>query len=477
VAEVTTLREELRAMRVASIREYAHSTIAASRLPQRSRDGLITRVDALLERREADRAEIDAMLAESVSLWADWEQQYGSGRVNNPSDPNARITLAEGETDRLVAAIDGMFYNQDRTLGSGDSATRVRRFTSLREAYSRWTGRHPFDVTPIGLMQEMHVNYDSAIQGIRLFESMTTASWAEVFSDRLYRRMVAEYMLPDLMEWRDLVTTENVPDFRTQRRERVGGYGNLPTVAEAGTYQTLTSPGDEEASYAVVKRGGLDDITFEMIQNDDLRNIRNIPVKLGRAAKQTLYQFVMDFLRDGFSDTIYDGNALFDHTTHANVAGGAAAAELGEAGLTDGWQRMRGQLAFGSTTEFLGTRPRFLWVPAELEQLAWRLVNSSVTILDANFNATEPNFWQQRLTPRVVDYWTDANNWFLSADPNQVPTIEIGFLNGQEDPELFVQDQPNVGSVMTADKITYKIRHIYSGAVLDWRGLVGSNPA
>jgi hypothetical protein len=47
-----------------------------------------------------------------------------------------------------------------------------------------------------------------------------------------------------------------------------------------------------------------------------------------------------------------------------------------------------------------------------------------------------------------------------------LPVLEVGFLDGQEEPELFVQDQPNGGSMFSNDKLTYKIRHIYGGTVL-----------
>lgn len=69
----------------------------------------------------------------------------------------------------------------------------------------------------------------------------------------------------------------------------------------------------------------------------------------------------------------------------------------------------------------------------------------------------------------IIDYWTNAKDWFALADPKQTPTLEVGFYEGKEDPELFVQDMPNVGSVFTADKITYKIRHIWGVVILDYR--------
>ncbi|RLJ01535.1 MAG: hypothetical protein DRP08_05390 [Candidatus Aenigmatarchaeota archaeon] len=74
----------------------------------------------------------------------------------------------------------------------------------------------------------------------------------------------------------------------------------------------------------------------------------------------------------------------------------------------------------------------------------------------------------------VVWFWSDENDWYLVADPKMYDTIEIGFLGGKEEPEIFVQDQPSIGSVFSADKVYYKIRHIYGGDVLDHRTFYGS---
>lgn len=52
-----------------------------------------------------------------------------------------------------------------------------------------------------------------------------------------------------------------------------------------------------------------------------------------------------------------------------------------------------------------------------------------------------------------------------------IPTIELGFPRGQREPELFIQDNPSMGSMFFHDKTTYKIRHVYGATVLDYRGL------
>jgi len=174
--------------------------------------------------------------------------------------------------------------------------------------------------------------------------------------------MIAEYKLPGLDDWRKIVSDiVPVKDFRVQRRMRIGGYGILPTVAEQSDYMNLASPPDEEATYAISKRGGIEDWTLEMIANDDVGALRRLPQKLGRAAAMTIYQ-------------------------------------------------------------------------------------------------------------DVFSLWADTNNWYLAANGANVPLIEVGFWQGREEPELFVQEAQNLGNVWAADRISYKIRFIYGLAVLDYRG-------
>jgi hypothetical protein len=88
--------------------------------------------------------------------------------------------------------------------------------------------------------------------------------------------------------------------------------------------------------------------------------------------------------------------------------------------------------------------------------------------------ANTPNL-HQGLTPIRLDYPASTTAWWTIADPNMVPTIEMGFYLGRQDPELFTQSDQTVGSMFNADKFTYKIRHAYNGAPLDFRGFVKGN--
>lgn len=435
-------RRLLEETRRAACQALLEGQIESSHLPLPMREAIRREFEGRVF--EADH--LRRRIKEARQMWAALEK---SGEVQGLG---GRIEVGEDERERLGKAMDGFFAGQD--------IDHVPRFRSFREAYQRVTGR----VLP-SAYDILHESYPAKYaESRRLRESLQTTSWAEILGDSISRRMLAEYRLPVLNAWQKIVSDlTSVSDFRTQRRMRMGGYGTLPAVSEKGTYQALTSPGDEEVTYAVTKRGGTEDLTLEMVANDNVGAIRRIPVKLGRAAAITLYRFVFDFLVNNPA-LDYDATALF-HANHGNLGSSA----LSSATLDTARQSMRSQAAFGASTEILGVVPRFLLVPNELEHLAWRLSRSLAFLGVSGENATTPNL-HQGIEVIVVDYWTDANDWVVVADPNLIPTMEIGFFEGREEPELFVQDIPNVGSMFDSDTITYKIRHIYGGDVLDHRG-------
>ena len=305
-------------------------------------------------------------------------------------------------------------------------------------------------------------------EGAVLAEALSSSSFDQILGDSITRRMLDYYNQPGLDAWRKLVTVGSVNDMRTQRRIRFGGYNNLSTVTEGSAYGALTSPTDEEATWAPVKKGGTEVITMEMIVNDDLGAMRDIPRRLGRAAAQTLHEFVFDLLAT--NPTIYDSVALF-HASHGNLGSTA----LSASSLKAARLQMLKQ-ADMSNSKRLGITPKYLVIPVDLEQDAFTILNS--VFLPSGVGVAAPSDANYARTfglePVSVPYWTDTNNWYLVASPMDVPTIEVGFLNGKEEPELFVQDQPVNGSMFSNDKITYKVRHIYGGAVLDYRGLQGN---
>jgi hypothetical protein len=423
-------------LRMIEARASARVKIAESTLPAAAKDKLRADFEA---RERFTEADIDGAIKGEREYLARFTE---SGHVRMAG---LDIEITEPRHKVVGDMLDAFF----------DPAHKNHRSVqSFRECYreitgdDRVTGRLE-SCDPIRLREAMG---DSVFR-----ESLDSTSFSSVLGSSITRRLVADYReMGQYDVWRALAQTVPVADFRSNERTRFGGYGDLPAVAEGDPYAALASPTDEKATYAVTKRGGTEDVTLEMIKNDDVGSIRRIPMKLSRSAKRTLAKFVLDFLRS--NPAIYDTVALF-HSNHGNL--GAAA--LDATSLAAGRLAMLKQTEAGSSDR-LGIGPKNLWVSVDGQEAAVNLFNRSTN--------NDKTFIQENALQVIpVWYWTDANDWCLSADPNDIPTIELGFLDGAEEPELFVQDTPTVGSVFSHDKLTYKIRHIYGGNVLDYRGL------
>ena len=313
---------------------------------------------------------------------------------------------------------------------------------------------------------------DYHVSGIResgkgiLTEAMKTSDLASIFKNALNKSMVSEYNFSAYNnDWRKLVS-EIVPrqDFKENTVTRIGGYANLPVVDENSTYGAATSPDDQEITYSIRKRGYIETITREMIVNDDLGAIRKIPVRMGQAAARTIYEFVFDLILSNPAMD-YDSLNLF----HANHGGNLLTTALDATSFANARKIMRSQTELSSGKK-IGINPRYLLVPCELDKTAYEL-----TTVAFGLSNPVPDFHQTwKVEPITIAHTTDANNWYLVADPYESPTIEIGFLHGMEEPELFVSDLPTQGSYFTNDQIRYKIRHEYDGDVLDHRSFVGA---
>jgi hypothetical protein len=417
----------------------------------------VTRIRANFDGKIFTEAELDAGIKAERDYLAIFDK---SGQISGAGGPAAG---GMAEQDRKKAGVLGFFMREAQKVGD----ELVPPYRSVKEMYQEITG----DRYITGLLREAtHLREMGQAQfGAMFHESMISTTLSDILYDAMHKKMIADYRMPGMEQWK-LLVSDIVPvqDFRTNYRGRMGGYSDLPDVAERGDYLPLTSPGDEKASYAITKRGGTEDITIEMIANDDVGAVRKIPERLALAAKSTLFNFVMSLMTDNPTCT-YDSAALFVAAGHANYS--ASGLSLSAASLNTIRIAMRSQTPYGQTNIPLGIVPKFLWIPNELEDLANKLCNAMVNLISngTTENSDMPNL-HHGIKPVVMDIWTDADDFYVSG-PRENPMIELGFFQGREEPELFLQSAPTSGSMFLADKLTWKIRHIYGGHWLDHRNV------
>lgn len=423
-------------------RSLLAEAMAESTLPKATKD----KVRKMFTGKIFTEAELSEALRVEEEYLGSLEKAHS---VSLLGDQSRDSKVRKDESDRLVEAFDGL--TQGKKIGTTEP------FISIREAYRMITGDQSFS----GRLREA--------KGLSRFtESVDTTTWPQIVENTVNKAMLAAFKELPYDDWRKIVTVTPLSDFRTNTRIRMGGYGSLPTVAEGGTYNPLTSPADEKETYTPAKKGGTEDVTWECIRNDDVRAWQRIPRALAYAGKRTLYEAVFDtFVTNA---AMGDGIALFHASSHGANLGTTAfsAAALAAARLIMIQQKEL------TSDKRLGILPKFLLHPSDLHKTVHEVLDSEYKTGSGTGDLTVQVVRMYNIEPIEVVHWTDPNDWFLSADPRECPTLEVGFLDNKQEPELFIQDMPTVGSMFNADKITLKIRFIWGIGTDEWRGLYRS---
>lgn len=249
-------------------------------------------------------------------------------------------------------------------------------------------------------------------------------------------------------------------DFKTAHRVGLGGFPSLRKVREGAEYKYVTTS-DRGETIALATYGEIFSITRQAIINDDLNQMTDIPLKMGRAAKATIGDLVYTVLTA--NPKLSDGKNLFS-TDHKNLASGG----VDVSSLDAARQLMRTQKDAGSNRP-LNIRPAFMLVPTALETAANQTIKSaSVKGADVNAGIINPiqNFATVIAEPRLDD--NSAKAWYLAAAQG-MDTIEVAYLNGVDLPYIDQQEGFN------SDGIATKVRIDAGVAALDYRGLVKSS--
>lgn len=249
-------------------------------------------------------------------------------------------------------------------------------------------------------------------------------------------------------------------DFKTAHRVGLGGFPSLRKVREGAEYKYVTTT-DNSETIALATYGEIFSITRQAIINDDLNQLTDVPMKMGRAAKATIGDLVYAVLTG--NPKLSDGKALFS-SDHKNLATGT----IDVTNLDAGRQLMRVQKE-PTTGRTLNIRPAFLLVPTALETVANQTIKSaSVKGADVNAGIINPiqNFATVIGEPRLDD--NSAKSWYLAAAQG-MDTIEVAYLNGVELPYIDQQEG------FSSDGIATKVRIDAGVAPLDYRGLVKSS--
>ncbi|MCL2646126.1 MAG: hypothetical protein FWD61_03860 [Phycisphaerales bacterium] len=231
--------------------------------------------------------------------------------------------------------------------------------------------------------------------------------------------------------WRNICAIRNVNDFKTVTSYRLIGTDQYEKVAPGGELKHGTL-GNETYTNKADTYGLMLSIDRRDTINDDLGAITTVPRKLGRGSGLKI--------NDVFW-TIFLANIAFFTVANKNLLAGADTI-LNIDGLSKAETAFLDQV--DSDGKPIGIMPSVMLVPTSLSAIGTQLYKS-LELRDTTANNKYPigNPHQGKYRVEVSRYLGNskyAGNsqkaWYLLADPNDLPLIEVAFLNGQESPTI-----------------------------------------
>ncbi|MCX7062839.1 MAG: Clp protease ClpP [Gammaproteobacteria bacterium] len=290
----------------------------------------------------------------------------------------------------------------------------------------------------------------------------TTSDFPNIFENALNKMLLDGFAL-QAPSWPRFAKVGSLTDFRPHIRYRAGSIGDLEVRQQNGEFKSLTLSDAERETITAVNRGGILNVSYEMIVNDDMSVFTEAARMLGQSAARTLDKavFALFALNSGNGPTMGDGKALFA-AEHNNIA--ATGARPTVTSIEAARVLMASQLDV-SGNDYLDLRPDRFLGPLSTGGEA-RAVNNSTFDPDATNKLQRFNIVGNLLTDIIDTPRLSGNAWYLLANPNQEPVFEVGFLDGQQEPQFEQED------AFSQHGMKWRVNYPFGVAAIGWRGIV-----
>lgn len=247
------------------------------------------------------------------------------------------------------------------------------------------------------------------------------------------------------------------PDFKKTKRFRLAANGEMQEIPENGEFKTVSGM-DEGVDTGLKTYGKKFGFSRQTIINDDLGTVARLITAQVRANQRFINKLCYQMLTK--NSKIYDGKNLFANE-HGNLMTGAVPSIES---LNEFIVKMAMQKDINGT-DVLNLTPKFILAPKALELPIRQLLESAADPSATHAGVVNPMKGAfQLITDAQLDI-ANPKGYYAVADPRDVDTIEVTYLNGKRTPTL--------ESKVSWDTlgIEWRMYHDFGINVLDYRGM------
>lgn len=427
--------------------EGGSNPFEARKLEAKRREDIRASADKLIESRDSDTDEITAiekmvdhaieakMSAQEFRLEL-YESTIPQGRtVSAPRQRDSRLSnavleAAICETGRLPGYED-KFDDQTLQLAHDRFKGRIglgQVFMLAAEA-NGYRGDYASKVTTE--VQNAAFGLSRQIQG----SGFSTVAIPQILSNTANKFLMVGWNSVDMTPM-NISKIRSVTDFKQITTVSLTGDLQFEKVGAAGEIKHGTL-GEQYYNNKADTYAKMLAITRQDIINDDLGALTSVPQRLGRGSALKLNDIFWTAFLDNSSTSWF-------HANNNNVNTGVADMTTGGLAATE--------TIFMNQTDYdgkpLGILPAILLVPTALKTSA-RTLMTSETLIDGTATGTQgsKNVFAGRFRVESSPYMSNASYtgysaaaWYMLADPQDLPFIEIAALNGRVEPVVETAD-------------------------------------
>jgi len=249
---------------------------------------------------------------------------------------------------------------------------------------------------------------------------------------------------------------DTLRDYKEAMQVRAGDFGALVERKELAEYQE-SFVGEDGTKVTLRQWGIIHSFSDRMVVNDSrgLRMIGKVISESGVAASRLENKLAYDVLKS--NPVMADGYNVFS-SQHGNDLS-SSPSPLGEETFDAAFRIMRTQLSVDGRDP-LNTTPKYLIVGPELETAAKKALTpyKPHETDDVNIFAGKMDL--------IIDNEIEDDKYFFVADPDELLSVVMYRLEGQELPQ--VQSRINWRN----DSLQVKCSHVVAAGVVDHRGLI-----
>lgn len=259
--------------------------------------------------------------------------------------------------------------------------------------------------------------------------------------------------------WQAWCATGSVSDFKKQTIVRASETQDLDEIKEDDEYK-YDKQSDSKEEFKIATYGKIYKISRQVIINDDLGAIIDIPKAHGQAAARKVGDLPYAVLTANAA--MGDGVALF-HATHGNLGSAGVPSETTIAEMI---KLMKLQKDIAGKRR-LNIRAQFFIAPATLEGSAEvfftsnQFTGGSGTADSSRTNPYAGNRFTRVYEPRLDDASTTA--WYVAGSKGK--TVKVFFLNGVQTPYMETREG------WTVDGVECKVRIDAGAKAVDWKAM------